>query len=143
MKKFGTRRHLIWSKDKTQLVSVKVVDNKVVEIIGNTEGLPALEDQHWLFVSQLCKQAGFRVIPDQWTASCIEVVHTDSFDKLTKVYSLKVIAKHPLSGKIKVTANGDTLTKAKTNFWSRWSEAVSSTGAHTHLNLSEEMYKVC
>jgi len=136
MKANGTRRHLIWSKDKKDLISLKVEGRMVTEAEGRVDLLTSPpEGQMWLIVKQAAKAAGWRVIADQWECDYITISTVpDVCDPDNMFFHVSVTAKHPLGGTLKVKADGPSISQAKSRFWDAWKREVSSTGVHSHLS---------
>jgi hypothetical protein len=136
-----TRRHLILVGDD-QLISVVVRGNMVTELLGDAEGLPITIGNHWLLAAQSCKQAGHKVIADQWMARSITVSETPCRRTGVTHFQLKVTAKHALGTQLTVGVSDPNFSAAKTMFWNKWNMEVQATGRHTHLHLSgPDMYE--
>ena len=136
-----TRRHLILM-GADRLISVEVRANTVTNLIGDVSDLPIKLGDHWLLAAQSCKQAGHKVIADQWMARSITVSEASCRRTGVTHFQLKVTAKHALGTQLTVAASDPNFSAAKTMFWNKWNMEVQATGKHTHLHLSgPEMYE--
>jgi len=135
----STKWHLIHTDDFTTMVRVEVVGGVVKSVKGDAPaGLTITPSVPWLVVRANASASGFKVQPDQWTATAAGIRKEEITDPGGKlVVRVSVQAKHPIAGKLNVKAYGEDFTEAATNFWSQWKLKVADTGAHTHLHADK------
>jgi len=134
----GCRRHLLWSKDRTSFVSVKLDKRyRVEEVEGDSQGLVIKVGSPWGPVTVMAQAMGWISMPNQWLS---KTVYYKQVSESSWRVSIKN-AKHPTGCKITVThVGGPTLSDAKDEFWTKWNSEVRDTGWHTHFKATDATY---
>ena len=116
------------------MISIKLdKSGKIAKVDGDIGSLPLREGLPWLMVRAQCLAKGHKVLPNEWTGTIKRTSAPDKADDTKSRWTVKITAKHPVAGQMTVTGNGSDCSEATRNFWTRWSEKVAGTGAHTHL----------
>jgi len=133
----GSRKHLVWSKDRTRLISITVdALFAISQIEGDLVDLDIKVGMPFGPVKMRAKAKGYDVIPNQWETPYITV------KQVKDVWCVDVKAKHTTGETISITVKNPNLADAKAAFWARWNGEVKSTGWHTHLYVKEGMYRM-
>lgn len=124
----GSRHHLVWSKDRTRLISIKVDASFVISSIeGDLGDLTIKVGMPLGPAKMVAKAQGWDVFPNQWEAPYIHVTEAQG------MFKVAVKARHHSGEAISVSVQNPNLADAKAMFWSRWNGEVAATGWHTHL----------
>lgn len=135
---FPCRKFLLWSKDRTSIVSVRLDKRfKIEEIEGDTQGLAVKIGSPWGPVTAMAKAMGWDVIPNQWVAKTTYIKQVSESSWRVTIRR----AKHTMGDTITVThVGGPTLADAKEEFWKMWNARTWETGWHTHFKPTEARY---
>ena len=132
----GSRKHLVWSKDRTRLISIRVDESFAIsEIEGDLGDLVIKVGMPWGPAKMIAKAKGYEVIPNQWETPYIEI------KQVGEMFRVSVKAKHTMGETISISVLSPNKTDAKAAFWAKWNGEVPATGWHTHLQVKEGTYR--